>query len=58
LIHNGQRLYARDELDGHWHRHIHRRPEEHDTGKEGRRQVEINEFLDEAEQVLAALDLP
>ncbi|HLE90546.1 MAG TPA: hypothetical protein VI753_05300 [Anaerolineales bacterium] len=58
LIYNGQRLYARDELDGHWHRHTHRTPEEHDTSKEGKRSVEISEFLDEVEKVLAKLDLP
>jgi hypothetical protein len=58
LTYNGQRLYARDELDGHWHRHTYRKPDEHDTSKEGRRPVEISEFLDEVEQVLAALDLP
>ena len=58
LIQNGRRLYARDELDGHWHRHTHRKPEEHDLSKEGKRPVELSEFLDEVEQVLAALDLP
>lgn len=58
LIYNGQRLYARDELDGHWHRHSYRAPEEHDTSKEGKRSVEISEFLDEVEKVLAELDLP
>jgi len=58
LIYNGQRLYARDELDGHWHRHTYRAPEEHDTSKEGKRPVEITEFLDEVERVLAELDLP
>ena len=58
LIYNGQRLYARDELDGHWHRHTHRAPEEHDTSKEGKRPVEISEFLDEVEKVLAELNLP
>lgn len=58
LIHNNQRLYARDELDGHWHRHTHLAPEEHDTSKEGQRPVEVSEFLDEVENVLAALDLP
>jgi len=58
LIHNGQRLYARDELDGNWHRHTHRAPEEHDTTKEGKRPVEISEFLDEVEKVLAKFDLP
>lgn len=58
LIHNNQRLYARDELDGHWHRHTHLAPEEHDTSMEGQRPVEISEFLDEVEKILAALDLP
>ncbi|WKZ34786.1 MAG: hypothetical protein QY332_14290 [Anaerolineales bacterium] len=58
LIHNNQRLYGRDELDGGWHRHTHLAPEEHDTGKEGQRPVEVSEFLDEVENVLAALDLP
>jgi hypothetical protein len=58
LIHNSQRLYARDELDGHWHRHTHLKPEEHDTSRDGKRSVEISEFLDEVENVLAALDLP
>ena len=58
LIHNNQRLYARDELDGHWHHHTHTAPEEHDMSREGKRPVEISEFLDEVESVLAALDLP
>jgi hypothetical protein len=58
LIHNGQRLFARDELDGRWHRHKYDEPEVHDTSKEGRRSVEIGEFLDEVEQVLAAINLP
>lgn len=58
LIHNGQRLFARDELEGHWHRHTLLKPEEHDTSKEGRRLVKLSEFLDEVEQVLSALDLP
>ena len=58
LIHNGERLYARDELDGRWHRHTYRKPEKHDTSKEGVRVVEISVFLDEVEQVLSALDLP
>ncbi len=58
LIHNGQRLYGRDELDGRWHRHTYDKPEEHDKSKEGKRPVEMSEFLNEVEQVLAALDLP
>ena len=58
LIHNGQRLFARDELDGRWHRHTHIAPEKHDSSKEGKRPVEISEFLDEVESILAELDLP
>ena len=58
LIHNNQRLYARDELDGHWHRHTHLAPEEHDTSEEGQKPVEVGEFLDEVQTVLAILDLP
>jgi hypothetical protein len=58
LIHNGQRLFARDELDGHWHRHAHISPEEHDTSSDGCKPVTLAEFLDEVEQVLAELDLP
>jgi hypothetical protein len=58
LIHNGQRLFARDELDGHWHRHTHIQPEEHDIGSEGCKPLTLAEFLDEVEQVLTILDLP
>ena len=58
LIYNGQRLYARDELEGSWHRHTVRKPEDHDKSREDRRPVEIDEFLDEVENVLAALGLP
>lgn len=58
LIHNNQRLYARDELDDHWHRHHHTAPEEHDTSNEEQRPVDISEFLDEVENVLAMLNLP
>ena len=58
LIHNGQRFFARDELDGYWHRHTHIMPEEHDTSSEGCKPVTLAEFLDEVEQVLAMLDLP
>ena len=58
LMHNEQRLYARDQLAGAWHRHTPAAPESHDTGAEGRRPVNLGEFLDEVEDVLAALGLP
>jgi len=58
LIHNGIRLFARGEVDGHWHRHLHTEPEEHDFSAEGQRAIELQEFLDEVEKILAGLNLP
>lgn len=58
LIHNGSRLFARDEVDGRWHRHVHTAPEEHDFNAEGQRAIELQEFLDEVEKILAELNLP
>lgn len=58
LIHSGQRIYARDQLGGVWHRHTAAAPHEHDTSDKGRRAVNLTEFLDEVEDVLAALGLP
>lgn len=58
LMYNAQRLYARDQLDGAWHRHTAADPQVHDTGAEGRRSVSLGKFLDEVEDVLAALGLP
>ena len=57
-MHNEQRLYARDQLAGVWHRHTLAAPESHDTSTDGRRPVILAEFLDEVEDVLAALGLP
>jgi hypothetical protein len=45
-------------LDGAWHRHTAADPQVHDTGAEGRRSVSLGKFLDEVEDVLAALGLP
>ena len=58
LMYNEQRIYARDQLDGVWHRHTAADPQAHDTSAEGRSSVNLAEFLDEVEDVLAALDLP
>ena len=56
-IYNQQRVYARDQLDGEWHRHNADTPDAHDTSNEGRRPVTLLEFLDEAETVISALEL-
>ena len=58
LIHDGHRIYARDQLGGRWHRHPAVAPELHDRSAEGRRAVDLPEFLDEVEEILAARDLP
>jgi len=58
LIHNGQRLYARDQLSGRWHRHVAIDPDRHDTSPEGSRSASLNDFLNEAETLLAELGLP
>jgi len=58
LIHNEQRIYARDQLGGAWHRHTIDAPHVHDTSAEGRRPVNLSEFLDEVETVLATMGLP
>ena len=58
LIYNGQRLYARDQLGGAWHRHTAAEPDRHDTSPEGRRTVDLSGFLDEVESALANMGLP
>lgn len=57
LLHNNQRVYARDQLGGNWHRHQPDTPRTHDTSSEGRRSVTLAEFLDEVEALLLRLDL-
>jgi hypothetical protein len=58
LIHNAQRVYARDQVTGVWHRHTLPVPDLHDTSPTGRQAVELADFLDEVEAILAALGLP
>lgn len=58
LIHSGRSLYGRDQLAGGWHRHTVTTPQAHDIGPEGSRPLGLSEFLDEAESILAEMDLP
>jgi hypothetical protein len=58
LIHNGKRIFARDEVDEKWHRHTHLSPDIHDFSPDGQIAIELSEFLDEVEKVLADLNLP
>jgi len=58
LIYNQQRLYARDQLNGMWHRHPMNAPHIHDTSLTGQQSTSLAQFLDEVEAVMAAMDLP
>lgn len=58
LIYSNERVYARDQLDNNWHRHLSDNPNQHDMSSEGRRAIELSEFLDEVETVLVKLGLP
>jgi hypothetical protein len=58
LIYNHQRIYARDQLGGEWHRHILSDPELHDKSEEGRRPVDLSDSLDDVEILLTEMNLP
>ena len=58
VLYGGRRIYARDQLGGRWHRHTAEEPDLHDTSADGSRSVELAEFLDEVEAVLAEMGLP
>ena len=58
LLYGRHRPYPRDQLGGLWHRHKTAAPLIHDTSAEGRRAVQLAEFLDESESILAAMNLP
>jgi hypothetical protein len=52
IVLEGQRVFARDQIRGSWHRHPFENPSEHDTGPEGQRAVTFLEFIEEARQLL------
>lgn len=58
LIYNDKRIYARDQLNGIWHRHPMHAPDMHDSSSAGRQATSLAQFLDEVEMVLAAMNLP
>lgn len=58
LIYNGERIYARDQLGGVWHRHTTAAPHLHDTSDAGMQATNLVEFLNEVESILAQLGLP
>lgn len=58
LMYNEQRVYARDQPGGVWHRHTTADPQAHDASTAGRQPVGLAEFLNEVEDMLAVLELP
>jgi hypothetical protein len=58
LIYGGRRRYARDQVGGIWHRHTAIDPTAHDISPDGRKPVDLAQFLDEIEEILADLELP
>jgi hypothetical protein len=58
LVHGGRRLYGRDQIGGQWHRHTYSDPDRHDFSDDGRKAIELADFLNEVESLLTELDLP
>lgn len=56
IVLEGQRVFARDQIRGVWHRHPFENPAEHDTGPEGQQAVTFLEFI-EARQLLVEAQL-
>lgn len=57
LLYRGQRLYGRD-CDAHgWHRHPLENPQSHEVSEEGRRAVNLADFLREIQDILEQQEL-
>ncbi len=52
-----QRVFARDGIRGLWHKHPFEHPDEHDISVDGRREVELLEFIEEVQELLIKEDL-
>lgn len=53
LVQKGKRLYGRDSEDWKWHRHPLESPEVHDFSLEGAKEVSVEDFLKEVQEILA-----
>jgi hypothetical protein len=58
LVYSNKRIYARDQLNGVWHRHPMSDPDLHDKSSAGQQPTDLAQFLDEVEAVLATMNLP
>jgi hypothetical protein len=52
LVLGEERIYGRDCHSGRWHRHPFGDPQSHDTSKEGRKEIDVADFLNEVQQIL------
>ena len=52
LILDRGRIYGRDCDGGAWHRHPYENPAAHDFGPEGAKEISLEEFLIEVQQIL------
>lgn len=52
LILYDERIYARDEIRGSWHRHPENNPHLHDTTQKGKSSVNFKEFFEEVKIIL------
>ena len=57
LIYRRQRLYGRDQEGGRWHQHPFENPTEHDFSAEGSREVSLEEFLEEVQEIIEREEL-
>ncbi|MBC7227855.1 MAG: hypothetical protein H5T61_11585 [Thermoflexales bacterium] len=57
LVLSQNRIYGRNCYDGVWHRHPYEAPETHDFGPDGCRQISLEEFLIEVQQILEQEEL-
>lgn len=48
LILNDRRIFGKDYIFGHWHRHPFENPEEHDVSENGKKPATMEEFVTES----------
>lgn len=57
LILYGERIYARDEVRGKWHRHPGNDSQIHDTTPDGKKSVNFKEFFEEVKTIIHTMKL-
>ncbi|MEK7275383.1 MAG: hypothetical protein AAB110_09010 [Candidatus Desantisbacteria bacterium] len=53
LLFENERLYARDKIDGNWHRHPFENSDFHNGSPDGSKEVTLSEFYRETLEILA-----